>query len=235
MQRGIGEGEFEPEEERRDTEVTLGPMMLAAMFFALVIVCGFCFWLGYGAGRRSSVEPKTAGVQSAAGQSIPTQASGSLSKPPAKGLIPSAPAQPAIAEVTQLPPADGSSTGNPLTSYAPVGNGSSAAVGQTQVRPALPKQANGPQPLNAPAGGLEVQPALTQAAGLMVQVAAVSHVEDASVLVAALRRRGYEVTARREGGDGLIHVQIGPFTNRNDANAMCQRLLSDGYNAIVQP
>jgi cell division septation protein DedD len=67
----------------------------------------------------------------------------------------------------------------------------------------------------------------------MVQVAAVSHQEDANVLVAALRRHGYAVNARREAGDGLIHVQIGPFYNRNEANAMSQRLLGDGYNANV--
>jgi cell division septation protein DedD len=76
---------------------------------------------------------------------------------------------------------------------------------------------------------------MVESAGLMVQIAAVSHAEDASVLVAALRRRGYAVTARREPADSLIHVQVGPFANRNDANAMCQRLLGDGYNAIVQP
>lgn len=67
----------------------------------------------------------------------------------------------------------------------------------------------------------------------MVQVAAVSHPEDASALVAALRRRGYAVTERHELADSLIHVQIGPFFNRNDANSMCQRLLGDGYNANV--
>ena len=69
----------------------------------------------------------------------------------------------------------------------------------------------------------------------MVQIAAVSHREDAEVLVNALRKHGYAVTARRELSDSLIHVQIGPFANRNDANAMRQKLLSDGYNAIVQP
>jgi cell division septation protein DedD len=68
----------------------------------------------------------------------------------------------------------------------------------------------------------------------MVQIAAVSHSEDAQVLVDALRKRGYTVTARREAGDNLIHVQTGPFVNRNDANGMRQRLLNDGYNAIVE-
>jgi cell division septation protein DedD len=68
----------------------------------------------------------------------------------------------------------------------------------------------------------------------MVQIAAVSHLDDAEVLVNALRKHGYAVTARREVSDNLIHVQTGPFTNRNDANAMRQKLLNDGYNASVQ-
>jgi cell division septation protein DedD len=69
----------------------------------------------------------------------------------------------------------------------------------------------------------------------MVQIAAVSDQEDADVLGAALRRRGYAVIVRRQPSDSLIHVQIGPFANRNDAYATRQKLLNDGYNAILQP
>ena len=69
----------------------------------------------------------------------------------------------------------------------------------------------------------------------MVQVAAVSHAEDADALVTALRRRGFAVMVRRDGSDNLLHVRVGPFLNRNDANATRQKLLNDGYNAIVQP
>ena len=75
---------------------------------------------------------------------------------------------------------------------------------------------------------------MTQVQGWMVQIAAVTHAEDAEVLVGALRKRGYSVAARRDVGDNLIHVQTGPFVNRNDANAMREKLLKDGYNAIVQ-
>ena len=69
----------------------------------------------------------------------------------------------------------------------------------------------------------------------MVQIAIVSHQEDADVLVNALRQRGYTATARRDPADNQLHVRIGPFNSHNDANAMCQKLLNDGYNAIVQP
>jgi len=72
-------------------------------------------------------------------------------------------------------------------------------------------------------------------AQLMVQIAAVANPEDAGVLVAALRKRGYSVIATREPADGLIHVRIGPFTSRDEANRWRDKLLSDGYNAVVQP
>jgi cell division septation protein DedD len=69
----------------------------------------------------------------------------------------------------------------------------------------------------------------------MVQIAAVSHMEDANVLANALRRRGYVVTVRREPADGMIHVRLGPFSSREEANRWRDKLLGDGYNAIVQP
>lgn len=69
----------------------------------------------------------------------------------------------------------------------------------------------------------------------MVQVAAISNVDDARVLVDALRKRGFNVSAMRGSTDNLIHVRIGPFATRSEADAMSRKLLNDGYNAIVQP
>lgn len=80
-----------------------------------------------------------------------------------------------------------------------------------------------------------MQPALGQSAAWMVQIAAVSHEEDADVLVSALRKHGYVVSARRDPGDNLLHVQVGPFATHSDAASMRQRLLNDGYNAIIEP
>jgi len=74
-----------------------------------------------------------------------------------------------------------------------------------------------------------------KSSALMVQIAAVSHQEDAEVLQGALRKRGYQVTAGRDAEDNLIHVRIGPFSSREEAGKWRQKLLNDGYNAIVQP
>jgi cell division septation protein DedD len=71
-------------------------------------------------------------------------------------------------------------------------------------------------------------------AGYMVQIAAVSHSEDAFVLVNALRNRGFAATAQHMP-DGLIHVRIGPFATHEAASRVCTRLLESGYNAMVQP
>ncbi len=50
-----------------------------------------------------------------------------------------------------------------------------------------------------------------------------SHQEDADVVAIDLKRRGYTVTIRREPQDKFFHVQIGPFSNKKEADAMRQR------------
>jgi len=70
---------------------------------------------------------------------------------------------------------------------------------------------------------------------VMVQIAAVSRSEDANALASALRQRGYNVAVRNEHQDNLLHVQVGPFTSRDEAKAMRSKLMADGYNAILKP
>jgi cell division septation protein DedD len=68
----------------------------------------------------------------------------------------------------------------------------------------------------------------------MVEVMALSHESDADVMVAALKRRGYNVAVNRISQDSLLHLDVGPFANKNDAEAMRQRLITDGYNATMK-
>jgi cell division septation protein DedD len=68
----------------------------------------------------------------------------------------------------------------------------------------------------------------------MVQVAAVSSQDVADILLASLQKKGYNVAVHHEPQDTLLHVQIGPFAKRADAEAMRQRVLADGFNAIVK-
>ena len=200
-----------------DTEVTLGIGALLAIGCGLFLLCGICFGLGYVAGHRSSPDPTASATQPVQDSRPSTRAAGPEKKPGAG------------AQMTAPSATDGADDGS-----------TDGKAHAEQVSGQVPGQISGPVPSSVevrPAVQTGVRPALTsqsQAQGWMVQIAAVSHAEDAQVLVDALRKRGYEVAARRDAGDNLIHVRTGPFVSRNDANAMRQKLLNDGYNAIVQ-
>jgi DedD protein len=72
------------------------------------------------------------------------------------------------------------------------------------------------------------------AENFMVQVAAVSHEEDAQLLVNALRAKGYPVSAHTVPQDKFFHIQVGPYNNAQDATAAKQRLVADGYQPIIK-
>jgi len=227
--RGVFDDEEpEPEQPRRETELNLGPMTLWAILFGLVLLCGLCFGLGYTMGRHGSQQPLAA-MQPAAGAQTALQAE--ISHPKPSAIAPTGGASSRQSVVVNLPPSaapDASPAANSQSSEP------AAASVQPQVRPALPAMASTAQSAQ-PAAAPSVAPAFAPTGPLMVQIAAVSHEEDADVLVSALRNRGYAVSARREAADGLIHVRIGPFSSRDVANRWRLKLLGDGYNAIVQP
>ena len=83
-----------------------------------------------------------------------------------------------------------------------------------------------------PAATAPEQPAATGT--FVVQVAAVSHEEDAQLLVSALRAKGYPVTAHADSNDKFFHIQVGPYTNMKDATAAKQKLIADGYQPIIK-
>jgi cell division septation protein DedD len=189
MHEVIDEEELTPIKRGCDAELTLGPMMVAALFVGLALLCGLCFGLGYSMGRRGSHDSPVAGQTSGTG--AVSQASSSLPKPKAAA--------------ESLPTAVISSAGGAAAAPTP---GSTFANGanSTQTAPAL-----------------------------MVQIATLSHQEDADVLISALRKRGFEPAVSLDATDGQFHVRIGPFNNLSEANAMREKLTNDGYNAVVQP
>jgi cell division septation protein DedD len=211
MRGSFNDDALEPFHPKRDTELTMSYGMLLAIFFGLVLVCGLFFGLGYAVGRhRTAPSSPAAGVQPAGVD----QASALSGSTPAK---PSATTQqPSVAQHTPAQPStDASGAASSTGTQMPASTAQSGS--SAQAHPALPSSSN-----SAPSSSL------------MVQIASVANSEDADVLVAALRRHGYAVTARREPADGLIHVRIGPFNNRAEADRWRQKLLSDGYNASVQ-
>jgi len=103
----------------------------------------------------------------------------------------------------------------------------------------------GDKPVAAKPAAAAPQPAATSASPLttnnqqpttsfVVQIAAVSSQDVADILTSSLAKKGYTVSVRHEPQDKLLHVQIGPFTSRKDAEAMRARVLADGFNAIVK-
>lgn len=205
---------------RDATELTLGGGALIGLGGGLFLLCAVCFGIGYAVGHRSSPDQATTSDSS-------TQYSNKQVIPKGSGTKPGASGQPPIQQqVTSTAGGDGTAAADQAGPAGP----------QAELKPAADAQSHPGDPRadgTQSQGAFQVQPAKV-AQGWMVQIAAVSHAEDAEVLVDALRKRGYSVAARRDASDNLIHVQTGPFVNRNDANAMRQKLLNDGYNAIVQ-
>ena len=67
-----------------------------------------------------------------------------------------------------------------------------------------------------------------------VQVAAVTKSEDAEALVDALKKKQYPAFSTTTPADKLIHVQVGPYADIKEAEAMRARLVGDGYNPILK-
>lgn len=231
--RGVFDDEdVEPAESTQETELTLSSTVLLGIVLGLVAICGLCFGLGYAAGHRGSQE-SAASRRPDATAPITLLADSSRTKPSAITQVPTAPA-PAPVSATEAVPAGADPDAGPIANSPSPSSGASAgpsSAQQAQVRPALPAVAYSGQTVQQQA----VQPAMPPASLTMVQIAAVTNPADAAVLVNALHRRGYATFARRDPADGLIHVRIGPFSNRDVANQWRLKLLSDGYNAIVQP
>jgi DedD protein len=227
-------GAFDDEDEKverqrplRDTELTLGTGTLLLLFLGLALVCGAFFGLGYEVGR--GVGQSTTSQLAAAGGPAGLQTNGAKAKPSATAppAIP-APVPMVATPVNASQPGSQSAASDPAASTTITAQAGTSASAQ-QVRPALPGS-NTPLP-SSDSGMHAVLPPPVQ---LMVQIAAVSHQEDADVLSTALRKRGYAVVEKREPADGLIHVRMGPFNSRDEANRWRQKLLDDGYNAMIQ-
>jgi cell division septation protein DedD len=103
-------------------------------------------------------------------------------------------------------------------------------VEQKDANPQLvPAPASTPAPAGAPG------PDSPHASAYIVQVAAVSKKEDAEALAGVLRKKNYPVfLASNAPGDSLFRVQVGPFNDIKEAEAMRGKLAGDGYTPIVK-
>ncbi len=227
---------LEPEE--REREISLGTATVLGIFFVLALICAVFFGFGYSMGRKSAqsvaAAPADAAVEADGGGSKPSPGS------PAKGAASHSGDEQAeiSAPVAEQRNDSGSSAGGKAAAAPAVVVAKPSAAASQPVTsaqgPTAPtvKAVSLGRPAAAPAAAAPV--AVPGVGTILVQVAAVSHQEDANVLVNALKKRGYTVAVRQEPQDKLLHIQLGPFATKKDADAMKQRLLADGYNAIVK-
>ena len=233
-------------ETKSDADLTLGIGSLLSIFFGVVLICGIFFGFGYSMGRRNA----RPAILPAATQ--PAQAAATAPPLPENELS-GAPLKPAAPDDTSASPSNSADSTPEKTSapakQAPPDNSAAKPSKTTRVvepaatdpsLSAVPYAHRPPLPTKPHAG---ISAPLAQAPGdspiipvhpIMVQIAAVSRQEDAEVLAGALRKRGFNPTVRPGTSDKFFHVQVGPFTDKPQADAMKQQLLADGYNAIVK-
>jgi DedD protein len=200
-------------EQVRDTEITLSTGKLLGIFFALAIVCGVFFTMGYLLGKSTSAGGRTEIVAT-----VPS--SNAAGKPYAGNKTPEGVAQTC---------ATGSANCTP-TATTDTSSSAKASDQQPAAQPSSSSKAS--DQTASQSSGADVKSGA--GSSFMVQVAAVSKQEDAEILVTALRKKQYPVFIANAAGDPLFHVQVGPFTDKKDAEAMRTRLSGDGYNAIVK-
>ena len=216
----------------RDTEFTLSTGKLLAFFFGMVVICGIFFSLGYGVGRNSSSAASTTVLDSSSLSTVQNSgaAKPSASKPVTSNEIAALQASAQHNEQKPCVPGDANcaSQSTDASSHPVVDPSKSGSPTKAET-----KAAGAANKAMSVARTPELSGAQPNA-GFMVQVAAVSKQEDADALVNALRKKQYPVFVVNLASSNLFHVQVGPFTQQKDAEAMRSKLVSDGYNAILK-
>jgi len=195
-----------------DTEITLGTGKLLVLFFGLVGVCALFFALGYSLGRKSEATVTAASAATPAISSNATKGGASTANPaPPMTFYKSVEQKDANPELT--PSSDTKTDTNAATA-----SNSATSGGQASTSAANPNDS-----------------ATLPTSGYFVQVAAVSKQDDAEALVDALKKKEYPAfVAAQATTDRLFRVQLGPFAEVKEAEAMRTRLIGDGYSPILK-
>lgn len=243
--------EDDQQETRQDADLTLGIGSLLSIFFGVVLICGIFFGFGYSMGRRNARSAAPAATTATpAATTLPENALSAPIKPAddnaadlsaddnkspvAPSSTPAASTPTASSDADAHTPAPAKTT--PPSRPARVTESAAATPSLSAVpyahRPTLPNKPHAG--ISAPLEQAPGDSPITPGHPIMVQIAAISRQEDAEVLAGALRKRGFNPSVHPGTGDKLYHVQVGPFTDKSQAEAMKQRLLADGYNAIMK-
>ncbi len=234
-----------------DTEITLGMGKLLGLFFMLAATCGIFFAVGYSLGKTAEREQalknqpaqtvpadpdlassKSSGAPSPAGNASPSAEKEAEGKESAPDLTfykavkqnPGAETKPER-ELKSAETAANSTASDTATKLHEMAAASPAPAKSLSMAKAdaLPSPAAS-MPQTAPSGTF------------LVQIAAVTHEEDAAALAGALRKKSYAaaVINSPNGKDKLFHVVLGPYASLQDAEAMKVKLQGEGYSPIVK-
>jgi cell division septation protein DedD len=210
--------DLDPEPPER--ELTLSTGAILGIFAGLVLLCALFFAFGYMVRGRQTPAP----ILAAAPDTTTSSSTNFNSFKPAAGS-PAASAQPPAhlepPPIAADPPLEATHD-VPATPHVPA---EAAPLVHPTPAPRTPPATAAPTPL-APTA----PPAAVPAGSFVVQVAAMSHADDANLLVGALKAKGYPAFARSEPQDKLLHIMVGPYTSRPAADAIKSRLSTDGYN-----
>lgn len=246
-----------------DGDITLGPGKLLGLFFMLVAICGVFFAIGYSLGKTSARE-QAMNDKAAVNASLasPAVTESSVGKPSAvvsmKNKLqtsvpedqPDPKSEPNMTFYNAVKRSDGATqpvaagtTGGTSPKTAadkaadPRATTNIAAAGTNSTNHgAETKSATGSESKIATSAEIKPVAASTAAGSYVVQIAAVSREEDAAALAGALRKKSYNVFVVNNPAvhDKLYHVQVGPFSSAQDAEAMKAKLTGEGYNPIVK-
>ena len=236
-----------------DGDITLGPGKLLGLFFMLVAICGVFFAIGYSLGKTSAREQAMndkAAVNASLGSPAVTESS--AGKPSAvvvnrnepQTAAPEEQADPkqqtSMTFYNAVKKSDG--TSQPLAAGTQAGipakpSAAKAADPRASQNTAPVEVASAKPPVEVKTTALDdAKPVSSTGGSYVVQIAAVSREEDAAALAGALRKKSYKVFVVNNPAvhDKLYHVQVGPFSSPQDAEAMKAKLTGEGYNPIVK-
>lgn len=109
------------------------------------------------------------------------------------------------------------------SSSAPGSSGISAAPSHVPIAPSATRAI----PTSAP--GAESKPT-----GLVLQVGAMTHRENADALVATLRKKGFSAFVLARDGDSFYRVDVGPYPEAADAGTAADELRSAGFGTAIE-
>ena len=241
-----------------DSDITIGPGKLLGLFFMLVAICGVFFAIGYSLGKTTAREQvMNDKTPLSASLAAPSVGDSSAAKPSA--AVPTKNQSDAVASQDQgakqevpdltffnsVKRSDRGKQDVPETATAaPPRQAVSKAEERSMSKAAAPAQTTAGAPTtdaSAPAtttakADTKAVVAATAGGAFVVQIAAVTREEDAAALAGALRKKNYSVFVVNNPAvhDKFYHVQVGPFTTMQDAEAVKVKLTGEGYNPIVK-